>query len=63
MMIRIIRLNGTYDMVKPQMLDRLIDSMRITQFQRSGNWVDIRRDPVRRSSTSLYRGKEKRMGY
>lgn len=48
MMIQVQYTDGRHDMVKPQLLDRLLDSRRLARFRRSGGWVTIGKDPVRR---------------
>jgi hypothetical protein len=61
MLIRVIYLNGTFDMVKPHALARLIDSMRISRFKRRDRWVHLWRDPVRRRQSDEYSGPERRL--
>ena len=63
MMIRVIYANGSYDMVKDQMLDRMLDRGDVAGFQRAEGWVVIGRDRVRqrsRQSDGQYPGPERR---
>ena len=48
MMIQVQYTDGRHDMVKPQLLDRLIDSHRVAGFRRSAGWVTVGKDPIRR---------------
>jgi len=47
MLIRVMYKDGTYDMAKEVILDKLIQSETILKFYRSGQWAVIGRDPVR----------------
>jgi hypothetical protein len=47
MLIRVVYKDGTYDMVKEIILDKLVQSNRILKFYRSGNWAVIGNDPIR----------------
>ncbi|MDH3998278.1 MAG: hypothetical protein OET90_05510 [Desulfuromonadales bacterium] len=60
MMIRIMYSDGSFDMVKPMMLDMLLDGQRITSFKRSNGWAVVGRDTIRGSGNSSYRGSNRR---
>ena len=61
MMIRIMYSDGRFDMVKPSMLDNLLDKQTVTSFKRETGWAVVGRDQIRSSSRSNYRGKERRL--
>ena len=48
MLVRILRDKGYYDYVKPQMLDRLIETEEIISFYRTSGPVVLGVNPVRR---------------
>jgi hypothetical protein len=54
MLISVVYENGRQDMVKPYVLDRLIDKQEITSFRRSSGWVVLGRDPIRASQRKIY---------
>lgn len=61
MMIRVMYNDGRFDMVKPQLLDTLLTSQRVTSFKRAGGWAVVGRDPVRTSRRGgKYHGLERR---
>lgn len=62
MLIRVKYPNGTYDMVKDQLLDYLLKEDKIAGFKRSEGWAFVGVDPIRqrsRQSESHY-GTERR---
>lgn len=61
MMIRVMYSDGRFDMVKPAMLDNLLDRQAVTSFKRSSGWAVVGRDPIRSSGQSNYRGSDRRM--
>jgi hypothetical protein len=61
MLIRILRNKGYYDYVKPQMLDRLIETEEIVSFYRTSGPVVLGVDPVRSSQSKAYTGDERRL--
>ena len=61
MLVRILRDKGYYDYVKPQMLDRLIETEEIISFYRASGPVVLGVDPVRRSLNTAYAGGERRL--
>lgn len=61
MLVRILRNMGYYDYVKPQMLDRLIETEEIISFYRTSGPVVLGVDPVRRAENKSYTGEERRL--
>lgn len=61
MMIRVMYSDGRFDMVKPNMLDSLLDQQTVTSFKRSTGWAVVGRDQVRSTSRSNYGGVERRV--
>lgn len=62
-MIHVMYTDGRFDMVKPKMLDNLLEEGKITCFKRSNGWAVIGRDPIRRGSSEGYWGEEQRSIY
>mgnify|MGYP007044779905 CR=1 FL=1 len=62
MLIRVFYTDGTFDMVKPEMLDYLLDKNKVKRFKRSTGWAVVGRDPVRTKSPNGYWGEERRAG-
>ncbi len=60
MLIRIMYRDRGQDMVKPFLLNQLIDKQLIRKFKRTSGWVDVRCDPIRGTSSRLYLGPERR---
>ena len=60
MLIRVIYKDGKFDMVKPQMLDNLIEEDKVTGFMRSTGWAFVGRDSIRRGGAEGYWGEERR---
>ncbi len=63
MMIQVQYTDGRHDMVKPQLLDRLLDAHKIFGFRRGGGWATVGRDPLRRQRGSRlgdFNGEERR---
>lgn len=61
MMIRVMYSDGRFDMVKPTMLDNLLNRQAVTSFKRTTGWAVVGRDPIRSSSRGNYRGMERRL--
>jgi hypothetical protein len=61
MLVRILRNKGYYDYVKPQMLDRLIETEEIVRFYRASGPVVLGVDPVRSTQNKAYVGDERRL--
>ena len=60
MLIRVMYDDGRFDMVKPQMLDTLLASEKLTSFKRSDAWAVIGRDTLRSSRSQGHQGVERR---
>lgn len=60
MLIPVIYPDGRHDLVKPFILDRLIDQEEIRSFKRSSGWVALGVDPVRRRGNNGYKDEERR---
>lgn len=60
MLIRVMYSDGRFDMVKPGMLDSLLERQTVTSFKRATGWAVVGRDPIRSSSRSSYNGQERR---
>jgi hypothetical protein len=60
MLIRVMYDDGTFDMVKPQRLDLLLETEKLTSFKRSDSWVVIGRDTLRSSRSQGHKGVERR---
>ena len=52
MLIRVMYDDGKFDMVKPQMLDTLLETNRVTSFKRNEGWAVVGRDTLRSRSHS-----------
>ncbi len=60
MLIHVLYKNGTFDMVKPHLLDRLVELKQLNMFLRSNGWVSVWTDPIRGRGGGEYDGKERR---
>jgi hypothetical protein len=60
MMIQIVYQDGRHDMVKPVLLERLIEERGISQFRRTEGWVNVAVDPVRKRGRRMYSIPERR---
>ena len=61
MMIRVLYSDGRFDMVKPDMLDTLLNRQIVSSFKRNSGWAVVGRDAIRSSSRGNYRGRERRL--
>jgi hypothetical protein len=52
--------DGRFDMVKPSVLDKLLEQQVITSFKRSDGWAVVGRDALRSQRETRYRGIERR---
>jgi hypothetical protein len=52
--------DGRFDMVKPSILDNLLEQQVVTSFKRSDGWAVVGRDALRSSNQARYRGVERR---
>ena len=60
MMIRVFYTDGTFDMIKPKMLDYLLDKNKIKRFKRSSGWAVVVKDAIRSGRPNSYWGEERR---
>lgn len=64
MMIPVKYSDGRHDLVKPQLLDRLLSDRKLAGFKRRNGWVEIGRDPVRGQARGrewrIFAGRERR---
>ena len=60
MMIRVMYSDGRFDMVKPNLLDDLLERQTVTSFKRSTGWAVVGRDPIRGAGGSGYGGQDRR---
>ena len=61
MLIRVMYSDGKFDMVKPRLLDDLIEQQKVTSFKRAAGWVVVGRDALRSMNQKNYRGTERRL--
>lgn len=60
MLIRIKYLDNRFDMVRPEMLDRLLEAGKVREFARSSGWVMPGIGNLRRKSGEIYTGPDRR---
>lgn len=62
MMIRVMYVNGDYDMVRNDVLDILVANQRVKKFKRTSGWVDVEQESnrLRVGSNSYWDGLERR---
>lgn len=61
MLIRVMYSDGRFDMVKPGLLDNLLEQKIVTSFKRTSGWAVVGRDAIRTSGRANYRGIERRL--
>jgi hypothetical protein len=61
MLIRVMYSDGSFDMVKPRLLDNLLDQQKVTSFKRTTGWAVVGRDVIRNPTRNDYRGTERRL--
>ena len=54
MIIRVQRTDGLYDMVQPQVLDKMLEEGVVKRFMRSVGWVSVGIDAIRSHSRRNY---------
>ena len=62
MMIRVMYHDGWTEMVRPPVLQHLIETGKIYKFRRSDGWAVLGIDQVRAPKRRPYRGQERRQG-
>lgn len=59
--VAVVYQDGMMDMVRPKVLQNLIENDDIVKFQRSDGWVYPGIDPIRRMRNATYSGPERRL--
>lgn len=54
MMIPVVYKTGTHDVVKPELLNRLLVKGEIAEFKRTTGWVKVGNDPIRNLRQGYY---------
>lgn len=54
MMIPVVYKTGTHDIVKSEILNRLLGNGVIDQFKRATGWVKVGSDPIRKIRQEVY---------
>lgn len=62
MLIRVIYVDDRFDMVRPEILDRLLEAGNVREFQRRDGWVMPGFDTLRSRKKNDYSGPDRRMG-
>jgi hypothetical protein len=62
MLIRVKYVDDRFDMVRPEILDRLLDTGKVREFQRLDGWVMPGIDNLRSKKMNNYFGYDRRMG-
>jgi hypothetical protein len=60
MFIRVVYKDGKFDMVKPQLLDSLLQRNKLIRFKRSTGWAVVGRDAIRTGRRQGYWGEDRR---
>ena len=61
MLIRVMYEDGRFDMIKPQLLETLLQNNTVTSFKRSEGWVVVGRDAIRSVAVAQeYSGPDRR---
>ena len=63
MLIRVKYVDERFDMVRPEILERLLKAGKVREFQRSDGWVIPSPDNLRRSNRNPYTGPDRRTRY
>lgn len=62
MLIQVMYDDGRFGMVKPYLLDKLLEEQKVNSFLRSDGWIVVGRDVIRsRRSSQGYDGAERRV--
>lgn len=62
MLIRVKYVDDRFDMVRPEILDRLLEAGKVREFQRSDGWVVPGIGDLRRKNKNGFSGTDRRMG-
>ncbi len=60
MLIRVMYEDGSFDMVRNDMLDILVANLKVKKIRRASGWVDVENDETRRSLGRPWEGPERR---
>lgn len=63
MLIRVKYVDERFDMVRPEILDRLLEAGKVREFQRSDGWVMPGIGSMRRTNVNGYSGTERRKAF
>ena len=58
--INVIYKNGVKDRISPALLNTLINTKQIEQFERASGWIKVASDPIRHTGTTIFSGIERR---
>ena len=61
MLIKVKYIDDRFDMVRPEILDRLLQAGKVREFQRQDGWVMPGIGNLRRKSINEYSGPDRRM--
>lgn len=60
MLVKVRYLDGTTELVRPSLLQHLIENHKIREFLRTEGWVVLGIDPVRSFQPKIYSGPDRR---
>lgn len=60
MLVKVRYMDGSSEMVRPSLLQYLIENRKIREFQRTDGWVIVGVDQVREVRFQIYSGPERR---
>lgn len=60
MHVRVMYEDGSFDMVRNDMLDIMVANLRIKKIRRNTGWVDVENDQIRTSLGEEWNGQERR---
>lgn len=60
MLIRVKYIDNSFDMVRPEVLDHLLEMGTVSEFHRQNGWVASSSDSVRKNSRSSFQGPDRR---
>jgi len=60
MLIRVKYVDNRFDMVRPEILNQLLDSGEVLEFRRTDGWTAVGNSSLRRQDGGVYSGPERR---
>lgn len=60
MLVRVMYEDGSFDMVRNDMLDILVANMKVKRIRRSSGWIDVEHDRIRQGVGEPINGEERR---